>query len=1644
MTALESCSNLESSSGIQVLTADEEATILAKYGVKGPFDDMLDLPADSKFHSDISGPSIFLTGATVEDEGIDLSPPREVLESGGVGDRQAPDSLRSILIKETTVFRDFSSVFLLNRTSELLDEIDHLHIQGKKIISSSTRYQNGINELEKNKVDPNGQKYVETLLNARKYLHTRSQKIDSLDMIASNENPNPFLQLNNNDDDDDRCLMENVDELMRKADTVFALPKHFDPSSDLLFQQNIKAHKLFSKANGPDELDDYLERYELLTEDEEEKENEAILLKSHAVVEKIAQHFSKENIALNVSLGSEFSVEKGLKDSPPILRRRGIIASEGDLIEKGRELHKEIRSTRLEPLFSFEIEPTHEEVKEVAAWDPLIEQAESKIQELERAEAERKYLHDETVMGDVNQIRKRCHSILLEPMNSRISRYPFSLKATEDMPELNDDNGDGIEQVLLWYDKKMEEVAEKNITDDQERRHVLKKMFSNKNNFSQVQLQPIEQVVDRLLPSTAQEVLYGMDAISPSTEVEGVCQKKKSRILYTSPMAEMSHKQEGKGEDNVQIEPGEVRALHRLGVTDEAGKALRKARIQLFLLAREEAEFRLMRAESLRMEKIVREQEIRREEMHHQMLKIEEEYDNKRENILQDEIFEWKTAGRRKADHYSFTLKAIEMRRINAILTQSCQLQQECTSEYGKIVMKEALEFKNIFSRKIEEEKAVLQQIESRKRHEEDALRCRWRECKKGYLRLKKEGRERNAMRYAVAEKQRQACRKRTPIPPFLLTSRLAFFYEEQKKCCAWYKSKNCIFENIEKSLKEKKGLRVNQSLPSRDKWSVACPALDQTCSRSAEKESEDNKHVDLNADRLSTLLPLAFTAVKTNPFAAPHYFRTLSLPLENISAIDYTSLGKMIVPSNDFSTAKSPHSFAMKRLSRRELHFGDLVREVNLSSNELEVISLHEFLQVFPFLEKLELTRNKLTRLSSTEPIELLSSSASRSVRGFKAAQENGMAEQFLLKEVDISSNSLQDIAAIGKLLSSCMQVLLAHSNQLRTVKPLITCLKLEKLNLSKNRIESVDELSHLHLLRELDLADNCLKNVDSVFSNNVLLQKLYVSRNSIRQLSSSGSPTLLFLTELFINECEIQSLEYKYFPALPSLTILHANSNKIRRISGLRRCPRLSIIQLADNNIDRLEELGGIIFCQSLTSLDVSGNPFLLSLVDKKLVEKEKVSFPKEEKESDNPFFPEIEHFLIRFFPSLREFNRSSFPSPLYWKYVNSAHLGHSEGGRTDEVRLEKLWASVSWDGMRNSQSDNSPSLPMISTLHDALRTYRNTLATISMGILFGHIQHNAEVMEVREKQQLRAALSLEERLHQRAVQKKKDYLPVVHGLSSAVHAQYRRHQQETIKETIKHFRNITHYEQDMEDGQRTLEYCTNHHVQLPTYAQKALAFQQKRARTQIEAWIYKRVLIRRAKEELRRRREVYKVSREYKWSCSVKIIQRVGRGAIVRKRLRNIQQEDLLDNLEENLLEELDLPSQPVVPEDFRSIVGGVLQRMPPEAKLKFEVPESSVFFCPHKAKQVPLPVDLIRGPSSAPNRGTGGSGSGRVVFTPRSEGGTSKNKALVLEEEWGAQVANQILKKNEKRSRETRKIHREQYMQNPLRFKKGKMN
>eukprot|EP00796_Vickermania_ingenoplastis_P005970 gene5970-4279_t len=1434
---------------VPVMTEDEEAALLAEYGVPGPYDDLLDLPADSKFRSDVSGLSVFLTGATI-DEDDKQEEPTTIQEN----EELLRMPLRSLLVKHTSVFQSSAAPELLFRTTQALMELETGSVQPSSSSEGTAGTQTG--------------KYKDEVASAQEKM--TSLYTQCVKTYANDENSDVVVfGLKDGHD----TLIDKTDALLAEADRILKTRRHFDPVGDDFFEKNLEEQKHLERALGIDEMDDFLDKEDLLEEDDTKE----LLLKAHEAHHKVSSKLAKEGITISSEM-VDVDSDKG--------KRIG--------------LREELLSMARESLFNFEFESTKEEKAKVQEWDTLVERAEVSLPK-------------ETPLASIPAPAPPLEqiSILFAPLKSFAQNTASEQSCEEELIE--------VENALEIRDSVLENAAEKDVTVLIQKRYKMEEDLQARRGMTQVKLQPFEKLVNTLIPPAAIELVESVEVgieEKPSVVVDAVSLKDPTK----------------------------------------------KAKVQLLMMEIEQKEFALMRAEDARMQHVMREIEEKMEHIGDLMTECENDYDVKRNYIEQDEGVEWKDILKRREDHLHLTLKAIELRQFQTSIEKA----NEAFEQYRKIALtiqkEESETFAEVVQGEIEERQLVLQHIEM-KAKEEAAEKLRQIEVLKKRFMEEKE-RVQNTAENNLKPKTGSGCSTCLAFS----SSRLVLLDQEQLYCRAWCSKAKKKLDALDLKLRDAVSIsKPLRSILDKNRQSLAGTPKDRGV------DVDDNC---LTAERLTDALSLTISEAQKNPHGAPHYFHTLSLPLENITSVDYASLSKVVLTSSPTENKE------LARLVSRDVTISEWVRELDLSNNSIGVVHLLDLLNVFPFLTKIEFANNNMTLLSESEQPARPSS-----MRGITAAHQNAVAERVLVKELDISSNKLEDVEVIGRILSSSLEVLMAHNNLLKSAKPLLTCSKVQKLNLSKNKITTISELAPLLLLRELDVADNNIHSIDTIPDNNLLLEKLYLSRNPISQLPSNES-VFLFLHELFLNNCGLDSLSWVDLPWMPCLTILHANGNNIGCISGISRCSRLTNLHLANNVLQTLKDLDPLSTCKRLTVVDVSGNPLCIGKVGPGTSNGESTTEHAEE----TCLSPMDEGSLISALPQLRELNNCLLPSRRYAEYLSKA--------KGPYISLKDLF----WH-----------SHMVLRELTDPTEAYQHAAKVISSDLFFGNLRNSADVLDIRGKQRVRAAVALEEELRQRMAESKRDYLPSVHRLSHLVAMQYQRERLHCLGSTLEYYR----LEGD------PFQYC-NQHVVFTSYAQKALAAKEKRAKSIIAEWIYGRILIQKARIELKHLREAFQKSEQFRFGEAAKQIQRVGRGAIVRHRLRHIQKDDLMDDDDEDVLNMDFNIKEPLVPEDFRTIVGNVMQRLNPQTKDRFEVPESLSLL-----KSV-APAAPGRAGSAPEGASPGPRNNDRGEERPATGGPTD-------EEQWGTTVYQRILRKNEKREKERKQKLREEYMKDPLKVK-----
>lgn len=171
-----------------------------------------------------------------------------------------------------------------------------------------------------------------------------------------------------------------------------------------------------------------------------------------------------------------------------------------------------------------------------------------------------------------------------------------------------------------------------------------------------------------------------------------------------------------------------------------------------------------------------------------------------------------------------------------------------------------------------------------------------------------------------------------------------------------------------------------------------------------------------------------------------------------------------------------------------------------------------------------------------------------------------DGIEQLENLTELDLSSNKLSSVNRFDKL--DKLTTLLLGNNNLNSIKGVDQLTNLAKLDLKNNNLDSFGEIRQLENLIELDLGFNHLSSLEGI-------EKL---------------EQLIFL-DLVNNEL----VSFKGIEQLSNLIELHLGNNKLNSVSGIGNLNRLNLLDLSDNSLSSLD---GIEKLRNLNELNLSNN--------------------------------------------------------------------------------------------------------------------------------------------------------------------------------------------------------------------------------------------------------------------------------------------------------------------------------------------------------------------------------------------------------------------------------------------------------------------
>lgn len=187
-------------------------------------------------------------------------------------------------------------------------------------------------------------------------------------------------------------------------------------------------------------------------------------------------------------------------------------------------------------------------------------------------------------------------------------------------------------------------------------------------------------------------------------------------------------------------------------------------------------------------------------------------------------------------------------------------------------------------------------------------------------------------------------------------------------------------------------------------------------------------------------------------------------------------------------------------------------------------------------------------------------------------------------LKLLVLRQNLLGSMGEVKKLNDSVEEVDL-YDNRIKHISSHINeKTRLQRLDLSFNKIRTIQNLGQLVELEELFFVQNKIEEIKGL-ENLVNVKNLELGGNRVAKIENLD--TLVNLTELWLGKNRITKFEN--LDSLVNLKILSIQSNRITKLQGLDSLVNLEELYLSHNGIEKIEGLENNL---KLTTLDITRN--------------------------------------------------------------------------------------------------------------------------------------------------------------------------------------------------------------------------------------------------------------------------------------------------------------------------------------------------------------------------------------------------------------------------------------------------------------------
>lgn len=337
---------------------------------------------------------------------------------------------------------------------------------------------------------------------------------------------------------------------------------------------------------------------------------------------------------------------------------------------------------------------------------------------------------------------------------------------------------------------------------------------------------------------------------------------------------------------------------------------------------------------------------------------------------------------------------------------------------------------------------------------------------------------------------------------------------------------------------------------------------------------------------------------------------------------------------------------------------FKNHFQELDIGDNSIQKVDTYLVQRYYPELRRLDVSRNKISRIFATSPLDNSSLEVVDASYNYIAELEpSAFASASNLKELNASNNKISSLSKdvfarnpeLVRVDVSNNHILTIHRDAFRKNPKIreiyagsnvMTYLhpdtfrknpQLTKITVSWNKIEDIDpqtfygnpDLEFLDFnnnklgtlkpdvfqnnpnLKSVDLRSNSLVSIDdTTFHNNPNLQYLYLSKNNHVRFHNGLLILASSLKVFDAQDCNLSHLSPDFFKNTTNLHVLRLGNNNFTSLDSVSNTDRddyvgtLTELQVLDLSNNQLQTIDVEIFKNKMTqlkSLRIEGNPFL-----------------------------------------------------------------------------------------------------------------------------------------------------------------------------------------------------------------------------------------------------------------------------------------------------------------------------------------------------------------------------------------------------------------------------------------------------------------